>query len=116
LQILYLLILKSCVSAFALPLCLLFNRSLTLCVFPDRWKPSFVTPIFKCGKRNDRGIPILSTVGKFFELLVDRLDWLDSIYTDFSKAFDKVRHRLLLNKMSDVEPSSCQWLGSYYSG
>jgi hypothetical protein len=29
---------------------------------------------------------------------------VDSIYTDFSKAFDKVRHRLLLDKMStDVE-------------
>jgi hypothetical protein len=41
---------------------------------------------------------------------------VDSIYTDF-KAFDKVRHRLLLGKMStDVEPSHCQWLGSYFSG
>jgi hypothetical protein len=31
--------------------------------------------------------------------------------------FDKVRHRLLLHKMStDVEPSHCQWLGSYFSG
>jgi hypothetical protein len=41
---------------------------------------------------------------------------VDSIYTDFSKAFDKVRHRLLLGKMStDVEPSHCQWLGSYFS-
>jgi hypothetical protein len=70
------LILKSCASAFALPLCLLFNRSLASCVFPDRWKLSFVTPIFKSGKRNDvsnyRGIVILSTVGKLFELLVYR--------------------------------------------
>jgi hypothetical protein len=42
---------------------------------------------------------------------------VDSIYTDFSKAFDKVRHRLLLDKMSTgVEPSRCQWLGSYFSG
>jgi hypothetical protein len=39
------------------------------------------------------------------------------VYTDFSKAFDKVRHRLLLAKMStDVVPSRCQWLGSYFSG
>jgi hypothetical protein len=31
---------------------------------------------------------------------------VDSICTDFSKAFNKVRHRLLLDKMStDVEPS-----------
>jgi hypothetical protein len=39
------LILKSCASAFALPLCLLFNRSLASCVFPDRWKLSFVSNI-----------------------------------------------------------------------
>jgi hypothetical protein len=35
------------------------------------------------------------------------------MYTDFSKAFDKVRHRLLLDKMStDFEPTRCQWLDS----
>jgi hypothetical protein len=119
--------------------------------FPDRWKLSFVSLIFKSGRRNHvsnyRGIAILSTVGKFFELLVYRHMYedlkgqladcqhgfvkgrstvsgvrcvrcqVDSIYTDFSKAFDKVRHRLLLDKMSThVEPSRCQWLGSYFSG
>jgi hypothetical protein len=42
---------------------------------------------------------------------------VDSIYTDFFKAFDKVRHRLLLDKMSNnVKPSRFQWLGSYFSG
>jgi hypothetical protein len=42
---------------------------------------------------------------------------VDSIYTDFSKAFDKVRHCLILDKMStNVEPSRFQWLGSYFSG
>jgi hypothetical protein len=29
-------ILKSCASAFALPLCRLFNRSLASCIFTDR--------------------------------------------------------------------------------
>jgi hypothetical protein len=70
------LILKSWASAFALPLCLLFNRSLAFFVFPHRWKLLFVTPIFKSRQRNDvtnyRGIAILSTVGKLFELLVHR--------------------------------------------
>jgi hypothetical protein len=42
---------------------------------------------------------------------------VNSIYTIFPKAFDKVCHRLLLDKMStDVEPSRCQWLSSYFSG
>jgi hypothetical protein len=39
---------------------------------------------------------------------------VDSIYTDFYKTFDGVRHRLFWDKMStDVEPSRCQWLVSY---
>jgi hypothetical protein len=34
------------------------------------------------------------------------------IYTDFSKAFDRVRHQLLLNEMSvGIEPARCMWLG-----
>jgi hypothetical protein len=42
---------------------------------------------------------------------------VDSVYKDFSKAFDRVRHQLLLNEMSvDIEPASCMWLGSYLSG
>jgi hypothetical protein len=42
---------------------------------------------------------------------------VDSIYTDFSKALDRVRHQLLLNEMSvRIEPARCMWLGSYLSG
>jgi hypothetical protein len=42
---------------------------------------------------------------------------VDSICTDFSKAFDRVRHQLLLNEMSVViEPARCMWLISYLSG
>jgi hypothetical protein len=37
---------------------------------------------------------------------------VDLIYMDFSISFD-----LFLDKMlADVEPSRCQWLGSYFSG
>jgi hypothetical protein len=33
---------------------------------------------------------------------------VDSIYTDFSKTFDRVRHQLLLNEMSvGIEPARC---------
>jgi hypothetical protein len=56
------------------PLHMLFNRSLATCIFPDRWKFSFVTNIFKSGRRNDisnyRDIAILSAIAKLFELLV----------------------------------------------
>jgi hypothetical protein len=42
---------------------------------------------------------------------------VDSLYTDFSKAFDRVCQCLLLDKMSgDIDPVCCQWLRSYFSG
>jgi hypothetical protein len=41
----------------------------------------------------------------------------DGCQVDFSKAFDKVRHCLLLATMSsDVEPARCQRLRSYFFG
>jgi hypothetical protein len=40
-----------------------------------------------------------------------------SISPDFSKAFDRMRHQLLLNEMSvGIEPARCMWQGSYLSG
>jgi hypothetical protein len=47
------LIMKNCASAFVLLLSRLFNKTLASWLFPDRWKLSFVAPIFKNGKCND---------------------------------------------------------------
>jgi hypothetical protein len=42
---------------------------------------------------------------------------VDSVYTDFSKAFDRLRHQLLLEEMSvGIEPARCLWLRSYLTG
>jgi hypothetical protein len=42
---------------------------------------------------------------------------VDSVYTNFSKAFDRVRHQLLLEEMSmGIEPARCLWLRSYLTG
>jgi Reverse transcriptase (RNA-dependent DNA polymerase) len=153
-------ILKNCASAFATPLTCIFNKYLASCVFPEKWKLSFITPIFKDRKRNEvsnyRGIAILSIIPKRFKLLVYRVlyndlkkmitsnqhgfmkHWstvtnlmeytsfilksieqgvqVDSIYTDFSKAFDKMKHLLLLDELAKgTERSNCFWLGSYFS-
>jgi hypothetical protein len=43
------LILKNCASVFERPLSHIFNRSLSTCVFHDRWKLSYVTPIDTVG-------------------------------------------------------------------
>jgi hypothetical protein len=56
------------------PLSLLFNRYMVYGIFSDRWKVSYVTPIFKKGRRNNvedyRGVAILSAIPKRFNLLV----------------------------------------------
>jgi hypothetical protein len=66
-------ILKNCASAFARQRFLLFNRSLSTCVFPDRCELSYVTLRFKTGRPNNvedyRGVAILSAIPKRFELL-----------------------------------------------
>jgi hypothetical protein len=117
------LILKNCASVFARPFSLLFNRSLSTCVFLDRWKLSYVTPILKKGRRNNvedyRGVVLLvyrtmhddlknlipvnqhgfmknrskvtnSLEYAFFVLNSIEEGWqVDSVYTDFLKAFDR---------------------------
>jgi hypothetical protein len=147
-----------CIRFCASLLSLLYNRSLSTCVFPASWKLFYVTPMFKKGRRNNiedyRDVAILSAIPKRFELLVYRtmnddlknlisvnqhgfmknlstvtnfLEYasvvlnsieegcqVDSVYTNFSKAFDRVRHQLLLEEMSvGIEPARCLWLRSY---
>jgi hypothetical protein len=151
--------LKKCSSSLALPLTMIFNRSLESGVFPFDWKTSHICPIFKSGNKtevsNYRGVAILSAIPKLFELLVetrlqfylknlfvsqqhgftkgrstvtnlmsfcssifDRMDKgseFDVIYTDFSKAFDRVDHDILLDKLRkiDNEYIPTKWIRSY---
>lgn len=71
------LFLRNCAPTLKIPLCILFNKSLSTGTFPKRWKTSSVTPIFKSGSRSNveqyKGIAILPTIGKFFELIVYEL-------------------------------------------
>lgn len=154
--------LKGCVFTVCKPLHILFNLSLRRGVFPELWKTSFITPIFKSGDRaciaNYRGVCIQSPIPKLLDKLVTaRLTWafrnlvvveqhgfregksvttnlltyqnyildaferkvqVDSIYTDFSKAFDGVNHTLLLAKLSGfgVGGAVLRWIGSFLSG
>lgn len=156
------LFLKSCAGSLALPLVIVFQKSLSTGVFPRRWKTSHIIPIWKSGSRknveNYRGIAILPTLGKLFESLVcneikpiiqrvivtnqhgfskgrstttnllhftshaiavlESRAQLDVVYTDFSKAFDKVRLKFLILKLSELgfHSSLLRWLSSYLIG
>lgn len=67
-------VLKAVKSAIAKPLCLLINKSLDECKFPDMWKSSIVMPLFKKGElnlpSNYRPIALLSNIGKIMERVV----------------------------------------------
>lgn len=149
----------NCASSLALPLNIIFNKSLSSGAFPLKWKKAKIVPIHKKGDleqvTNYRPISLLSTLAKVFEALicpylhshmkqmltgsqhgfvqarststnlvtfintvveaVDTQKQVDAIYTDFSKAFDRVCHNTLLLKLSNYGFGGPMllWLGSY---
>lgn len=68
------LLIKNCAESLFVPLHRIYNLSLSSRIFPCRWKSSYLTPVHKSGSRSDvenyRGIAILPTLGKVFELLI----------------------------------------------
>jgi Reverse transcriptase (RNA-dependent DNA polymerase) len=153
--------LYKCADHLASPLHVIFNKSLSSGEFPDDWKKSFLTPIYKSGDRtnieNYRGIAILSAIPKQFEKLFvmnftnfliltinnstvsqknrsinsnlmiytkfifdafENNNQVDAIYTDFSKAFDSVDHKILLDKLNILgfTGNFLNWIASYLSG
>jgi hypothetical protein len=82
-----LIILKNCATAFALPLCLIFNNAISTCVFPDKWKLLYVTPIFKNYVTNYREIAVLSAIAKLSELLINK-----NMYKDLQRLISVNQH------------------------
>ena len=64
-------LIRECADLICSPLCVIFNQSLRLGIFPDDWKNARVTPLFKKGEQNDlnnyRPISVISVVAKVFE-------------------------------------------------
>ena len=63
-----------CADLISIPLCNIFNNSLSSGLFPDDWKCARVTPLFKQGERTDvnnyRPISVISIIAKVFERIV----------------------------------------------
>ena len=67
-------LIRECADLIFIPICNIFNQSVSLGIFPDDWKCARVTPLFKVGDRNDvnnyRPISVISVVAKVFERIV----------------------------------------------
>ena len=65
---------RECADLICIPICDIFNQSISLGIFPDDWKCARVTPLFKQGDRDDlnnyRPISVISVVAKVFERIV----------------------------------------------
>lgn len=155
------IVLKNCAASLAPVLTVIFNKSLSMGVFPRKWKTASIVPIFKSGSRgcveNYRGISKLPTLGKLFESIVYKKLYtrvaplissaqhgfyrhrsctsnltqfvchtvnameegrqVDALFTDFTKAFHRVDHSILMRKLFDtgLDRLWLKWLHSYLS-
>ena len=86
-------ILKTCSGVLAPTLQYLFNKSLSLGIYPSSWKHANITPIYKKNskdnKENYRPVALLSSVGKAMEHII-----FDKMYKYF------VEHNILIPQNS----------------
>lgn len=85
------ILLRSCTYSLSIPICKIFNRSLTIGFFPSQWKNSFVTPIYKSGDKNlvtnYRPITKQSALPKLLEKLM-----IPSLTFTFNNILDNNQH------------------------
>lgn len=99
------MILKRCAHSLIAPLTHIFNESLAMGFFPQKWKRSAVSPIFKKGSRsnveNYRCIAKLPTIAKFFEHLVNTqlLQLVQNKITNKQHGF--MKHRSTASNLSE---------------
>ena len=67
-------LIRECADLICIPICDIFNQSISLRIFTDDWKCARVIPLFKQGDRDDlnnyRPISVISIVAKVFERIV----------------------------------------------
>lgn len=152
-------LLHDCAISFSAPLHHIFGLIFRTSEYPEVWKTSRITPVFKAGDMSDvsnyRPISIICNFSKVLESLLsnhiynsvtnilssnqhgfvqkrstttnltcftqyvseamDEQGQVDTIYTDFQKAFDRIDHHILLAKLSNIgfSPAICSLFESY---
>ena len=93
------IILKQFNTILAVPLTIVFNKSMTTGVVPNDWKEANVTPIYKKGKKCDasnyRPISLTSIPGKLMESLI-KAKIVDHI--DYNNLINQSQHGFMSNK------------------
>lgn len=111
------IILKKCAASLSSPLSTLFNKSLSLGIFPDLWKKSFIRPVHKKDSKNDisnyRPIAKLSSIPKLFELII-----YDSIYNHCSNLLVSNQHGFMKKKstVTNLVETSSDFFGTMEAG
>lgn len=98
-------LLKDCKFIFARPLSIIINLAIKNSVFPNRWKRTRITPVFKKNDKtfinNYRPISILNNFSKVMEMLI-----YNSIYTNIRSRISPEQHGFIKNR-STVTNLAC---------
>ncbi|XP_063907418.1 uncharacterized protein LOC135125695 [Zophobas morio] len=110
-------LLKNCIYTITMPLCELFKVSLSQAKQLE-WISSSIISIKQHGFRKQRSTS--TNLMEYYCYLNEAFDkklQVYSVYTDFSKAFDKVNHRLLFCKLRHLgfNNNTVKWLTSFLS-
>lgn len=67
-------LIRECADLICVPICDIFNQSISQGTFPDDWKYARITPLYKQGDRGDannyRPISVIPIMAKVFERIV----------------------------------------------
>ena len=127
-------------NVVAFPLCLISNSSLKSGIMSDSWRiTSIICKIMEklikkkmvdhfnrhnffsniqFGFIGGRSTALqLLVVREHWTIILDKGGAIDAVYTDFMKAFDKVPHTRLINKLKSyrISDQTCLWIRTFLS-